>query len=238
MTGKMKRRMLLCGILSLAALLLLLFTDFFGLLPGKTYTAEDFGIEIIKSTVDFNQNGIDDSTDILRGAQADAKNRPKYDGRYWGDGGYPPEDIGVCTDVVWRAFRSAGYNLRDMVDRDIRENLSEYPRVNGHPDRNIDFRRVPNLLVFFKRNAENLTTDPMVISAWQPGDIVVFGTHHVGIVSDKRNKNGIPYLIHNSGQLKREEDALLSCGEISGHFRFNGAKLAEEMKIPFESVSA
>ena len=80
MTGKMKRRMLLCGILSLAALLLLLFTDFFGLLPGKTYTAEDFGIEIIKSTVDFNQNGIDDSTDILRGAQADAKNRPKYDG--------------------------------------------------------------------------------------------------------------------------------------------------------------
>ena len=57
MTGKMKRRMLLCGILSLAALLLLLFTDFFGLLPGKTYTAEDFGIEIIKSTVDFNQNG-------------------------------------------------------------------------------------------------------------------------------------------------------------------------------------
>lgn len=55
MTGKMKRRMLLCGILSLAALLLLLFTDFFGLLPGKTYTAEDFGIEIIKSTVDFNR---------------------------------------------------------------------------------------------------------------------------------------------------------------------------------------
>lgn len=237
MTGKMKWRMLLCGLLSLAALLMLLFTDFFGLLPHKTYTAEDFNIQTVKSTVDFNQNGIDDATDILRGAQADAKNRPKYDDRYRGDEGYPPEDVGVCTDVVWRAFRNAGYNLRDMVDRDIRANPEAYPRVNGHPDRNIDFRRVPNLLAFFERNAESITTDPMVITAWQPGDIVVFGTHHIGIVSDKRNKNGIPYLIHNSGQLKREEDALLSCGEISGHFRFNGQKLPKDLMIPFETAS-
>ncbi len=237
MIGKMKRQMLLCGVLSLAALLMLLFTDFFGLLPHKTYTAEDFGIETVKSTVDFNQNGIDDATDILRGAQADAKKQPKNDGRYWGGGGYPPEDVGVCTDVVWRALCNAGYNLRDMVDRDIRANPEAYPRVNGHPDRNIDFRRVPNLLAFFKRNAESITTDPMVITAWQPGDIVVFGTHHIGIISDKRNKNGIPYLIHNSGQLKREEDALLSCGEISGHFRFNGQKLPEGLMIPFETAS-
>ena len=59
----------------------------------------------------------------------------------------------------------------------------------------------------------------------------------IGIVSDKRNKNGIPYLIHNSGQLKREEDALLSCGEISGHFRFNGQKLPKDLMIPFETAS-
>ena len=235
MTGKMKRRMFLCGLLSLTLLLLLLFTDFFGLLPHKTYTAEDFNIQTIKSTVDFNQNGIDDPTDLLLGARADAQRRPKYDGRYWGNGGYPPDDVGVCTDVIWRAFRSAGYDLRDMVDRDIREHPEAYPRVNGHPDRNIDFRRVPNLLVFFDRQAESLTTDPMTISAWQPGDIVVFGTHHIGIISDKRNKNGIPYLIHNSGQLRREEDALLSCGEISGHFRFNATRLPDDLTIPFDS---
>ena len=126
-------------------------------------------------------------------------------------------------------------DLRDMVDRDIREHPEAYPRVNGHPDRNIDFRRVPNLLVFFDRQAESLTTDPMTISAWQPGDIVVFGTHHIGIISDKRNKNGIPYLIHNSGQLRREEDALLSCGEISGHFRFNATRLPDDLAIPFDS---
>lgn len=43
-----------------------------------------------------------------------------------------------------------------------------------------------------------------------PGDIVIFGTTHIGIVSDKRNKDGVPYLIHNAGQPLREEDALLS----------------------------
>lgn len=103
-----------------------------------------------------------------------------------------------------------------MVDRDIREHPEAYPRGKRAPDRNIDFRRVPNLLVFFDRQAESLTTDPMTISAWQPGDIVVFGTHHIGIISDKRNKNGIPYLIHNSGQLRREEDARFPVAKSAG----------------------
>lgn len=32
------------------------------------------------------------------------------------EGGYPPDNIGVCIDVVWRAFANAGYSLKDMVD--------------------------------------------------------------------------------------------------------------------------
>lgn len=187
----------------------------------KTYTAEDFGIETIHSQNDADQDGMDDYTDILYGAKAEAKRKPTYQSAYY-SGGYPPETEGVCTDVIWRAFRDAGYSLKDLVDQDIQENLEAYPRVEGKPDPNIDFRRVPNLKVYFERNAQSLTTDLTQIEQWQPGDIVTFGTTHIGIVSDLRNQKGVPYLIHNAGQPKREEDALEMWNHfnpISGHFR-------------------
>lgn len=187
----------------------------------KTYTAEDFGIETIHSQNDADQDGIDDYTDILYGAKAEAKRKPTYQSAYY-SGGYPPETEGVCTDVIWRAFRDAGYSLKDLVDQDIQENLEAYPRVEGKPDPNIDFRRVPNLKVYFERNAQSLTTNLTQIEQWQPGDIVTFGTTHIGIVSDLRNQKGVPYLIHNAGQPKREEDVLEMWNHfnpISGHFR-------------------
>lgn len=187
----------------------------------KTYTAEDFGIEMIHSQNDADQDGMDDYTDILYGAKAEAKRKPTYQSAYY-SGGYPPETEGVCTDVIWRAFRDAGYSLKDLVDQDIQENLEAYPRVEGKPDPNIDFRRVPNLKVYFERNAQSLTTDLTQIEQWQPGDIVTFGTTHIGIVSDLRNQKGVPYLIHNAGQPKREEDVLEMWNHfnpISGHFR-------------------
>lgn len=209
-------------LLAAALLLLLITADYFGLLPHRTYTAEHFGIPTLLSPHDEDGDGIDDYTDILLGARADAENRPRYDSSYFA-GGYPPDDRGVCTDVVWRAFRAAGYELKDLIDADIAAHTTLYWRVQGTPDPNIDFRRVPNLTVYFQRHAESLTLDPYEIAAWQPGDIVTFGNAHVGIISDKRNAEGIPYLIHNSGQFRREEDALLRCdakNPISGHFRF------------------
>lgn len=188
----------------------------------KVYYAKDFNIEVIKSSKDYNSNGVDDYTDILLGARKDAEKSPKYKNAYY-SGGYPPEDEGVCTDVVWRAFKNAGYNLKDMIDEDIKNNVDKYPRVNGTPDSNIDFRRVGNVKTFFERNGTTLTKDLTKIEEWQAGDIVTFGNSHVGIISDKRNKKGVPYLIHNAGQPLREEDALElnnSIEEISGHFRF------------------
>lgn len=199
------------------------------LLPQKMYTAEDFGIETLISPNDKNGNGVDDYTDLLLGARLDAENMPRYRSAYYA-GGYPPDDEGVCTDLVWRAFEYAGYNLKEMVDADIAANVDAYPRVEGKPDPNIDFRRVPNLYVFFSRNAQSLTTDLSDIAAWQPGDIVIFGDayKHIGIISDKRNRKGIPWLIHNGGQPRREEDVLewyeMQMG-ISGHFRFTGERL-------------
>ena len=195
------------------------------------YTAEDFGIETVYSAVDYNQNGVDDFTDILLGARKDAENMPEYNGDYC-DTGYPPDNIGVCSDVVWRAFKYAGYSLRDMVDRDIQQRPQAYTKINM-PDSNIDFRRVVNLRVFFDQHAVLLTTDVGAVDQWQPGDIVIFkNNRHIGIVSDRRNSVGIPYIIHNSGQPQREEDYLGS-SDVTAHYRFDASVLASQQLLPW-----
>ena len=171
----------------------------------------------------------DDYTDILLGARIDAENHPTYNGKYW-DNGYPPSDIGVCTDVIWRAFKNAGYNLRAMIDQDIKTSNEQDYHIKT-PDSNIDFRRVGNLYVFFHKYAESLTLDISKIEEWQPGNIVVFGSmKHIGIISDKRNKNGEPFLIHNSGQPFREENVLRKLAKkdgITGHFRWDASKIED-----------
>ena len=190
--------------------------------PMKKYNASDFGIDIILSDIDYDNDGIDDYSDILQGAKIEADRRPLYKSAYY-EGGYPPDGEGVCTDVIWRSLLNAGYSLKDLIDEDIENNVELYPRVNGKPDPNIDFRRVPNLKIFFERHTLVLTNDPYDIDKWMPGDIVAFGSNHIGIVSDIRNKDGIPYLIHNSGQFNREEDSLIEWYEkrgITGHYRW------------------
>lgn len=185
------------------------------------YYAKDFGIEVLKSKNDEDGDGIDDYTDILEGAKLEAERKPRYKSEYY-VGGYPPDDEGVCTDVIWRALKNAGYSLKEMVDEDIKNNVEKYPRVEGKPDPNIDFRRVPNLKVYFERNQISLTTNLNKIEEWQPGDIVAFGKSHIGIISDKRNKQGIPFLLHNGGQPLREENILETYNnyeKISGHYR-------------------
>lgn len=204
----------------------------FNLIPWGTYTAEDFDIEIIKSPVDFNENGKNDYEDFLKGAKKDAANHPKYDSAYYG-GGYPPDNIGVCTDVIWRAFKEAGYSLRDMVDKDINEFPEEYPHISIM-DANIDFRRVNNLWIFFGRYGTELSADISKLEEWQPGDIVIFNDGaHIGMVSDKRNKKGQPLIIHNGGQPRREED-YLKRGKVAAHYRFDASKVPEDMLIKFE----
>lgn len=89
---------------------------------------------------------------------------------------------------------------------------------------NIDFRRVRNLDVFFSRHTQVLTLKLEDPSQWQAGDIVVFsGGDHIAICSDRRNANGLPWLIHNGGQPRREEDALeklLLHKTLAGHYRW------------------
>ena len=192
------------------------------LLPEKAYTTEDFQIAFEKSGFDFNRNAVDDYLDLLTGAKKDAENHPKYDPSYI-SGGYPEEDQGVCTDVIWRAFREAGLSFKDMIDKDIQSDSEAYGIAV--PDPNIDFRRVGNLHIFFEKYGRSLTTDIDAIAEWQAGDIVFFGEDtHIGLISDKRNRKGHAYVIHNAGQPNREEDLFkrtLPCA----HYRVDFQKL-------------
>jgi uncharacterized protein YijF (DUF1287 family) len=194
--------------------------------PRET-TVKKIEISRLDFDIDKDGDGINDLDDIIEGARKDMENKPIYRSAYYA-GGYPPSDEGVCTDVIWRALMNAGYNLKDMVDKDIRENTSDYPRVNGAPDPNIDFRRVKNLVPFFKKFATSLTTeiipgDAENLVEWQGGDIVVFGdpVEHIAIVSDIRRNDGVPLIIHNAGPYTLENDMLLNWpSPITHHFRF------------------
>lgn len=196
---------------------------YLGIIKEKTYTNADFGIDTVVSPIDFNQNGVDDYTDIVNGAILEGKKQPKYHSAYY-EGGYPPNTEGVCTDLLWRALKHAGYDLKSLVDEDIQKHKEEYTRIDVI-DSNIDFRRVYNLHVFLERNTESLTTDSSQIEEFQPGDILVFANDkHIGIVSNKRNKKGIPYLLHHTGspinRLNNLEENVLESYKIIGHYRF------------------
>lgn len=159
---------------------------------------------------------------ILAGTLEYLETKPSYDGSRVYPGGVPTDGTGVCTDVVWYGAKAGGVNLRDAVDQDRHSAPQEYAKTapSGEvPDANIDYRRVRNLLVYFHRHAQSLTTDTTEVSAWQPGDIVVF-REHVGVVSDRRNAMGLPYLLHHEpGMWARYEADVIGSRPVRGHFR-------------------
>ena len=212
-----KMYILLVGaILMISVLIMILYH--FNILPHRSYDNAYFGIETLKSSVDKDQDGIDDQSDILMNARNYINTHPKYKSVYY-QGGYPDDGYGVCSDVVAFALKDAGYDLQVLVDEDIAAHPEDYDIEVA--DANIDFRRVRNLLVYFQNHALSLTTDIHDIEQWQGGDIVVF-FFFFGIVWDKRNKQGIPFLIHHASpfQFRYEED-VLGRYEIIAHFRIS-----------------
>lgn len=199
----------------------ILFTFFFlnsklHFIKGKVYTNKDFTIPVLEAKTDKDDDGVEDYKDIVLSARKYIETKPKYKSKYY-IGGYPTDHYGTCTDVIWNAFKGAGYSLKDLVDEDILLNQNRYPHIKK-VDPNIDFRRVKNLDIFFKNHAKVLTTDKKKIKEWQAGDIVI-SKNHIAIVSDKRNKKGIPYIIHHDGWGAREADDLSSM-KVVGHYRW------------------
>ncbi len=189
-------------------------------IPHKMYTSEDFDIEVYKSKVDRDNDGIDDQTDLLMGVRSYIAKSPKYKSKYYGTG-YPDDGYGVCTDVVAFGLLASGYDIMELLNEDVKNNRSVYKITTI--DKKIDFRRVNNLNTYLKRNAISLTTDVNDIETWAGGDIVVF-SKHIAVVSNMRNRKGIPFIIHhaNNHQSSYEEDKLeLYKDDIVGHYRIS-----------------
>lgn len=134
-------------------------------------------------------------------------------------------DKGVCTDVVIRAYRKLGIDLQKLVHEDMKANFNEYPKNWGlkSTDRNIDHRRVPNLMTFFSRHGivKKITYNP---NDYEPGDIVCWdlgkGITHIGIVSKIKSLDKKRYLIvHNIGEGQVLEDCLFEF-KIIGHYQY------------------
>lgn len=140
-------------------------------------------------------------------------------------GGDVPRDRGVCTDVVIRAFRSAGVDLQQAVHEDMRRNFRAYPKRWGlaRPDSNIDHRRVPNLMVYFERQGMSVATTADSAD-YLPGDVVTWdlggGVPHTGIVADVVDPvTSRRLVVHNIGQGARLEEVLFAW-RITGHYRY------------------
>ena len=204
-------------IILISVIIYLLFI--FNYIPHKMYSNEDFNIKTYTSSIDKDNDGIDDQTDILNSVREYIATNPKYKSKYYASG-YPDDEYGVCTDVVAFGLKGAGYDLMELVNEDIKNNRNNY-NIDTI-DKNIDFRRVQNLKIYLENNSISLTTDVYDIENWQGGDIVIF-TNHIGIVSNNRNKNGVTFIIHHANPFQKyyEEDILESRDDIIGHYRIS-----------------
>lgn len=154
----------------------------------------------------------------------------EYDGAYrsipfpMGD---VPDDRGVCTDLVIRAYRAVGLDLQELVHEDMAEHFDVYPskRIWGltRPDSNIDHRRVPNLQRFFSRQGRSLPPSRN-LEDYRAGDVVTWmlpgNLPHIGIVTQHRDpRSGNPLIAHNIGAGPALEDSLFAF-PITGHYRY------------------
>ena len=112
----------------------------------------------------------------------------------------------------------AGISNPVILHEDIAKARSAYPMVKGSGDPSIDQRRVGTLLPYFKRHWEQHTAklddpdDPL-----RPGDVILMdtfpsrpGPDHIGILSDRVDDHGLPFVINNwtDGTVTAEMDLL------------------------------
>lgn len=176
----------------------------------------------------FAQNQQDFYNQLADSAFTLTKDYVSYDPSYFSlkyPNGDVPKGKGVCTDVVIRAYRKLGIDLQKEVHEDMKAHFSIYPKNWGlkRTDKNIDHRRVPNLMTFFKRKGI-VKKKSKNTNDYLPGDIVCWNLGgaitHIGLVVNKKSKDGKRYLIvHNIGGGQVVEDCLFNF-KIIGHYRY------------------
>ena len=183
---------------------------------------------------DQDRDGIANGLDLLVGTHKVRINAAEYRQGYERMK-YPNGDVkrdhGVCTDVIVRAYRNAGWDLQKILYRDMLKRPRAYGLKKGKkPNRHIEHRRVRRLIVYFKRYYKSL---PIEFShsqqgkeAWLPGDLVFMDTFgvgyptHVGLVSDRLGKDGEPLIVNNwTDGYVTSEMSLRSVADYTHRFR-------------------
>ena len=141
---------------------------------------------------------------------------------------YPNGDVpintGVCADVVVRALRATNIDLQKEVHLDMNKNFSVYPKRWNlkTTDKNIDHRRVANLMKFFERKQKSIDITKNT-NDYIAGDIVAWklnnGLLHIGMVYNGASEDGTPLIVHNIGSGTKVADVLFQW-EIIGHYRW------------------
>jgi uncharacterized protein len=167
---------------------------------------------------------------LVAAARAQTAHAVRYDGSYRRipyPGGDVPADVGVCSDVVVRAYSALGIDLQRRVHEDMRKEFAAYPRLWGlrAPDPNIDHRRVPNLQAFLRRRGAQRAVAG-VGAGYAPGDLVTWmlpgNLPHIGVVADQSSADGSrPLIVHNIGRGPQLEDMIFDY-PITGHYRWQG----------------
>jgi uncharacterized protein len=148
------------------------------------------------------------------------------------DGGYRridypngdvPANIGVCTDVIIRAYRAIDIDLQKLIHEDMVSHKASYDkrRKTKNLDKSIDHRRVPNMRTFFERKGAKLSISKKG-SDYAPGDLVFWdvAAGHTGIVVDVKVAGTHRYkVVHNIGGGPQLEDFLFGA-KIVDHYRW------------------
>lgn len=179
--------------------------------------------------------GADTFADRLSAAAIErTRHQIRYDGSYYKiayPGGDVPSDVGVCSDVIIRSYRTLGIDIQKRLHEDISKHFSKYPskRVWGlnRPDTSIDHRRVYNLQVFFSRKGKKLPVTRRAAD-YLAGDLVTWmlpgNLPHIGIVTNQKTLfDNRPLIVHNIGEGPKLEDMLFDY-PITGHYRYHPVK--------------
>jgi uncharacterized protein YijF (DUF1287 family) len=184
----------------------------FALMASAPLRAENFGAKLSNAALERTRHSV------------------IYDGAYQNIS-YPMGDVaadhGICADEIVRAYRAIGIDLQQRVHEDMAAHFALYPKLwgLGHPDSNIDHRRVPNLERFFARHGKSLAVS-LSPADYRPGDLVPWRLGgrlpHIGVVTARRTADGArPLIVHNVGEGPKLEDVLFAF-PLYGHYRYEG----------------
>ena len=168
-------------------------------LVKEYYKASDFNIKTVYSKVDYNKNGIDDYSDFLLGAKKIKGKNSSYE------------------ELMIKVFQYAGYNLDKMVDNYFKDSKDLENKMD----------RISLYKSFINDNATKISINFKKKEDFQPGDFI-FLSEGIGLLSDKRDKNGLNYIIVIENGKVVEKEGLKEL-DVSGHYRFDSSLIDDEI---------